>query len=97
MQLAQRAGAHRRVRDLKAALVERAEEIAHHPVASELGVAALGHGLEIIGARLLIHEHAGIIGRELVLRDEARLLGVGQLRETCLDRLNPSGIELERQ
>ena len=73
--------ADRAVGDVLALLVEAAGQLVDDPVGRGLGVAPLGHRLEIVGQALLGDQHVGVVGRQAVLGGEARLLVVRQLRQ----------------
>jgi hypothetical protein len=53
----------RRLLDAELQSVERAEQIAHHPVGRRLGIAPPGDPLEIFGGGALGDEHLGVLGR----------------------------------
>ncbi len=64
-------------------LLRRPRELVDHPVRRGLGVAALGHRLEIVGGLALGDEHVGVVGRQAEVGDETRLLGVRQFRQAA--------------
>ena len=53
--------------------------------------------LEEVGRGALADEHAGVVGRKAVVGDEARLLGVRQLRQVLAEIVHVGLVELERQ
>ena len=70
-------------------LVEPAEQLVDHPVGGELAVAIAvaelcQHRLEEVGGLPLGDQHAGVIRRQAIVGDEARLLLVRQFRQVAL-------------
>ena len=83
----------RRRGDVPAFLVEPAGQLVDHPVGGQLGVAGLvrelrQHGFEEVGALALGDQHAGVVGRQAEVGDEARLLLVRQFRQLGLQLID---------
>ena len=98
-QLRERRRGDAALRDLEAVLVERARQIAHHPVGGELRLAAeaLHDRLVVVGDLAARGQHAGVVGGEPVLRDEARGLLVRQLRQRRAHRFDHRLVDHQRQ
>ncbi len=76
--------------DVALLLVEIAQQIAHDPVADDLGLAAELHRLFIIvGQGPAGRQHARIVGGDAVLPDEAVLLRQRELGQRLADLLDP--------
>src|SRR5262245_6831517 len=91
------AGRYGRLIDRHPLPVEAPEQLVDHPVGGDLAIAPLCHGLEEVRALPLGHQDPGIVGGELELAHEARLLGVGQLRQIPLQARDVVLGQLERQ
>ncbi len=94
---AELAGSDGTVDNVPTFLVEAAEQLVDHPVRGLLGVAALGHVLEIIGRFLLGDQHVGVIGAQAIVGDETRALGIGKLGQVLTKPIHIVLRQLERQ
>ncbi len=99
---AELSGRHRRARNIPALLVEPPEQFVDHPVGGELAVAGLvgksgQHGFKEVRALAFGHQHAGVVGRQAEVGDEARLLLVRQFRQIGLEIGDIGFAELQRQ
>ena len=65
--------------------------------AAALASRPLADCLEEFSGLAFGREHTGVVGGEPVARDEARLLFVGELRQTCPELLDVGRIKLQRQ
>ena len=72
-------------------------DLVRHPVGDQLGVAALGGGLEVIGLGLLRDQHHGVVLRQAVIGHQTTALLVRQLGQVGLDLVDPGLFQLQRQ
>ena len=85
------------VGDALAFLVQAAEQLIDDPIRSLLGIAPLGHCLEIIRGLLFGDEHVGIVGRKPEGFDEPRPLLIGNLRKLLCEPVHKVLRQLERK
>ena len=78
----QRARRQRHVGDARATLLERPQQLAHHPVAGRLGIAGLGGDLlEVVRQLGGLRQHARVVVGQAVRGDEPLSARLGQLRQ----------------
>ena len=91
-------GGHRAVGDVLVFRVELGGQFAHHPVGGQLGVAAvLGGGFEVARRGDGAGQQVGVVGRQLILLDVARLAGVRQFRQLIAQGLDVLFADHHRQ
>ena len=91
-------GGHRAVGDVLVFRVEFGGQFAHHPVGGQLGVAAvLGGGFEVARRGDGAGQQVGVVGRQLILLDVARLAGVRQFRQLIAQGLDVLFADHHRQ